>query len=106
MTEITIKGKGLIKKIEKDTTPGSEYLTYTPDNGELVCITDGTSAYLVVGTLVEGQKQHLDNCPKVGGSSYEETDLVWEDVTTAFPSSGIMPTLDFSKLASIKGDIV
>lgn len=72
MTEVTIKGKGLIKKIAK-TDP--KYTTDIPLNGELVCVTDGDSAGLVVG---DGTAT-VDNCKSIGGQLTLVCDIL-EDV--------------------------
>lgn len=61
MPEITIKGKGLIKKIAKTD---AEYNTYIPLDGELVCVTDGDNARLVVG---DGTST-VDECKSVGSA--------------------------------------
>lgn len=37
---IVVKGKSLLKNIQYDITEGSEYLTYIPDDGELVFISN------------------------------------------------------------------
>lgn len=80
MPEITIRGKGLITKIDKTD---SRYTTEIPLDGELVCVTDGDSAGLVVG---DGTST-VDECKSIGGGSgdsytfeYDETypdDPVW-----------------------------
>lgn len=46
---VLVKGKSLIKKITKDLTEGSEYLTYIPGNGELVCVSDAGNQNVYVG---------------------------------------------------------
>ena len=60
MPEITITGQGLIKKIDKTE---ARYSTYIPDNGELVCVTDGDTAGLVVGDGVSV----TSGCSQVNG---------------------------------------
>ena len=78
MTEVTITGKGLIKKIDKtdpEYTGEGGVAKYIPLDGELVCITDGDSAGLVVG---DGTST-VDNCKSVGGQLTLVCDIL-EDV--------------------------
>lgn len=68
MGELIVKGKNLIKKIDK-ADPNSEYTTYVPRDGELVCVIDGDNAELVVG---DGTST-VNNCKSIGGPNTDHT---------------------------------
>lgn len=61
-TEISINGKGLIKKID---TTDAQYSTYIPDNGELVLVTSTDSNVITYKVCVGDGTSTVSECAKL-----------------------------------------